>query len=180
VRRAPDPVRGQVDRAPREHCSSVRPRRLGCDQVGEHLTPPQRQRLSQRCWIVPTNWAIPSFHLTLTTTPANKMQIAYSGPWIPDFPVPYNYYDPLLSCAGFKPKNNHSVNISEFCDPDIDNLAHRARALDTTDPAAGNLVWQQLDQKLTDASPAIFTTTWKADALVSRRLGTTHAHQSAT
>jgi len=108
------------------------------------------------------------------------MQIAYSGPWIPDFPVPYNYHDPLLSCAGFKPKNNHSVNISEFCDPDIDNLAHRARALDTTDPAAGNLLWQQLDQKLTDTSPAIFATTWKADALVSRRPGTTHAHQSAT
>jgi peptide/nickel transport system substrate-binding protein len=106
------------------------------------------------------------------------MQIAYSGPWIPDFPVPYNYYDPLLSCAGFKPKNNHSVNISEFCDPDIDNLAHLGRALGTTDPAAGNLLWQQLDQKLTDASAAIFTTTWKAHALVSRRLGNyTHTNR---
>src|SRR4051794_1962585 len=47
-------------------------RRLGCDQVREHPTPPERQRLSQRCWIVPTNWAIPSFHLTLTTTPRTK------------------------------------------------------------------------------------------------------------
>jgi peptide/nickel transport system substrate-binding protein len=49
-------------------------------------------------------------------------------------------------------------------------LAKRAYALDTTDPAAANVLWQQVDQKVTDASPAIFTTTWKADALISPRL----------
>jgi hypothetical protein len=32
------------------------------------------------------------------------------------------------------------------------------------------VLWQQVDQKVTDASPAIFTTTWKADALISPRL----------
>ncbi len=86
-----------------------------------------------------------------------------------DFPVPYNYYDPPFSCSGFA-NSAANQNVSEFCDPDIDNLAKRARALDTTDPAAANLLRQQVDQKLTDASPVIFTTTWKAAALVSPRL----------
>jgi peptide/nickel transport system substrate-binding protein len=102
---------------------------------------------------------------------ANKIQIAYAGGWIPDFLVPYNFYDQIFSCSGYSPTRERNVNVSEFCDPDLDNLAQRARALDTTNPAAANLLWQQLDQKLTDASPDIFTVTEKAAALVSPRLG---------
>jgi YVTN family beta-propeller protein len=102
---------------------------------------------------------------------SNKIQIAYAGPWASDFPVPYDFYDELFSCSGFVPNSAFNSNASEFCDSDIDNLAKRARELDSTDPAAANVLWQQLDRKVTDASPVIFTTTWKAAALVSPRLG---------
>jgi YVTN family beta-propeller protein len=102
---------------------------------------------------------------------ANKIQIAYAGPWIPDFFVPNDFYDQLLSCSGYLPNSTDNQNVSEFCDPTIDNVAKRARELDSTNPAAANLLWQQLDQKVTDASPIIFTTTWRAVALVSPRLG---------
>ena len=101
---------------------------------------------------------------------ANKIQIAYAGDWVPDFLVPYNFYDRLFSCSGYSPNRKRNVNVSEFCDPDLDKLAQRARALDSTDPAAANVLWQQLDRRLTDASPAIFYTTEKAAALVSARL----------
>jgi hypothetical protein len=70
--RAPDPVRGQVDRAAREHCSSVRPPKAGMRPGPRAPHPARAPTPSQRCWIVPTNWAIPSFHLTLTTTPRTK------------------------------------------------------------------------------------------------------------
>jgi ABC-type transport system substrate-binding protein len=99
-----------------------------------------------------------------------KIQIAYAGGWIPDFLIPYNFYNQVFTCSGYSPTRKRNVNVSEFCDPDLDNLAQRARALDSTDPAAANLLWQQLDQRLTDASPDIFTVTAKAAALVSPRL----------
>jgi hypothetical protein len=51
-----------------------------------------------------------------------------------------------------------------------DGLPAADAALDSTDPDAANLLWQQLDQRVTDASPNIFTTTGKAAALVSPRL----------
>jgi peptide/nickel transport system substrate-binding protein len=94
----------------------------------------------------------------------------YALGWQADFPVPDNFYSPRFSCPDFVPNSTGNLNVSGFCDPDIDNLAKRAYALDTTDPAAANVLWQQVDQKVTDASPAIFTTTWKADALISPRL----------
>jgi hypothetical protein len=76
----------------------------------------------------------------------------------------------VFSCSGYSPTRKRNVNVSEFCDPDLDNLAQQARALDSTDPAGANLLWQQLDHRLTDASPDIFTVTGKAAALVSPRL----------
>src|SRR5262249_3906592 len=54
--------------------------------------------------------------------------------------------------------------------------ASQARQLDATDPPAANLLWQQVDQKLTDASPDILITRSKADALISARLGNLHTH----
>ena len=42
----------------------------------------------------------PSFHFDFNHNPANKIQIAIQSV-DPDFLVPYNYYDPLFSCAGF-------------------------------------------------------------------------------
>jgi YVTN family beta-propeller protein len=100
-----------------------------------------------------------------------KVQIVYALGWQADFPSPYNFYSDRFSCAGFQPNTTLNHNVSEFCDPNIDRLAQQAHELDATDPAAANLLWQQVDQKLTDASPAIFTTTWKAAALISPRVG---------
>jgi len=102
--------------------------------------------------------------------PSKRVQMFYALGWQADFPVPDNFYSPRFSCPDFVPNSTGNLNVSGFCDPDIDNLAKRAYALDTTDPAAANVLWQQVDQKVTDASPAIFTTTWKADALISPRL----------
>jgi YVTN family beta-propeller protein len=95
--------------------------------------------------------------------PANRAQVFYALGWEGDFPSPDNFYTPRFSCSG-------SANFSGFCDPAIDRLASQARKLDVTDPADANQVWQQIDRRVTDASPDIFTTTFKADALISPRL----------
>jgi hypothetical protein len=90
VRRAPDPVRGQVDRAARAHCSSVRPpvagMRPGPRAPHPATAPTPVPALLDRA----DQLGDPFFPFDFNHNPANKMQIAYSGPWIPDFPVPYN------------------------------------------------------------------------------------------
>ncbi|HZC51831.1 MAG TPA: ABC transporter substrate-binding protein, partial [Mycobacterium sp.] len=101
----------------------------------------------------------------------NKMQISWANGWIADYPAPDNFYGPLFSCAGFAPANPNNNNVSEFCDHGIDALAARARALDTTNPTAAKALWRKVDQRVTNASPAIFTLTGHMNTLISKRVG---------
>jgi YVTN family beta-propeller protein len=101
----------------------------------------------------------------------NKVQIATGFDWLADFPTPYNFYGPLFSCASFSPANPVNTNISEFCDDTIDQIAEQARGLDATDPAAAKELWQDVDRRVTDAAPVIFTTSEKSNTLISSRVG---------
>ncbi len=101
----------------------------------------------------------------------NKVQIAWGFDWLADFPTPNNFYGPLFSCAGFSPANPGNTNISEFCDVKIDDIAEQARGLDAHHPAAAKLLWQDVDRRVTDAAPAIFTTNLKSNTLISHRVG---------
>jgi len=103
----------------------------------------------------------------------NKVQISWADGWIADYPAPYNFYAPLFSCDGFLPANSDTNNnISEFCDPEIDGIAAEAHDLEVTEPAAAsNVKWREVDRRVTDASPAIFTVTRKVNTLTSGRVG---------
>jgi hypothetical protein len=86
------PIRSvaRVDRAARAHCSSVRPpvagMRPGPRAPHPATAPTPVPALLDRA----DQLGDPFFPFDFNHNPANKMQIAYSGPWIPDFPVPYN------------------------------------------------------------------------------------------
>jgi peptide/nickel transport system substrate-binding protein len=104
--------------------------------------------------------------------PRNKIQIANAAGWLADFPAPSDFYDPLFSCAGFSRANPATnFNVSEFCDPTIDDIAARAHAADLRYPAKANRLWRQVDQKLTYASPAVFTFNRQANTLISPHVG---------
>src|SRR6266498_1948890 len=45
------------------------------------------------------------------------------------------------------------------------------RGLDAHHPAAAKLLWQDVDRRVTDAAPAIFTTNLKSNTLISHRVG---------
>ena len=50
----------------------------------------------------------------------NRVQVPGLEGWIADYPGPANFYQPLLSCAAFKPETSDNFNFTEFCDPTID------------------------------------------------------------
>ena len=108
---------------------------------------------------------------TFYTDSRHETQIFYAFGWLADFPLPYNFSNALFSCSAFKKATPLNQNASEFCNRDIDGIAAHAHERDAVgDPAAANDLWRQVDQKLTDASPAIFTVTWKVNTLISPNL----------
>jgi peptide/nickel transport system substrate-binding protein len=115
----------------------------------------------------PTTVDVQSFY----RDPRNKVQIAWGASIVADFPAPYNFYNLLFSCASLSPANPASLNVSGFCDAEIDQIAEHAYALDAANPADANVLWREVDRRVTDAAPVIFTAIGKSSTLISRRVG---------
>jgi peptide/nickel transport system substrate-binding protein len=66
--------------------------------------------------------------------------------YVDDFPAPSDFLDLQLGCRS-------PANVSHFCAPGIDREMTRAGALQATDPAEAALLWQHIDQQMTDQAP---------------------------
>ena len=64
-----------------------------------------------------------------------------------------------------------SINISGFCDKDIDAKMEDALALGVTDRRRPNKMWAEIDKAVTDKAPAAVLFTPKHVDFVSKRLG---------
>ncbi|MAC78338.1 MAG: peptide ABC transporter substrate-binding protein [Rhodobacteraceae bacterium] len=99
----------------------------------------------------------------------NNVQISVSQ-WFQDYPSPSNFLQVLFGCDSFNPGSDASVNISGFCDEDIDAMMDKAASLTLTDPDQSAALWTQVDHAVTDAAPAAVLFTPKRVDFVSERV----------
>jgi len=100
----------------------------------------------------------------------NKVQLSISQ-WFQDYPAPSNFLNVLFSCDSFHPGSDASVNISGFCDKDIDAQMKAALALAVTDPEAANHEWGNIDYEVMKRAPAVPLFTPKEVHFLSERVG---------
>ena len=55
----------------------------------------------------------------------NKAQISFSY-WYPDYPSAADFFNIVVGCNGFHPNSTASANLSEFCDPTIQEMTEKA------------------------------------------------------
>jgi YVTN family beta-propeller protein len=94
------------------------------------------------------------------------------GAWAADYPSAAGFIPPLLSCAAFVPSSpEQSTNLTQFCDPAIDEQMARATSLQSLDPPAATLLWQQIERELLAQAPLVPTTNQRNADFVSERVG---------
>ncbi len=112
----------------------------------------------------------PNIQFTYIQNTNNKVQMSVSQ-WYQDYPAASDFLNILFSCAAFHPGSDASVNISGFCDKDVDAKIQKAMALAVTDQVGANKIWAEVDKEVTDKAPvAVFFTPKHVD-FVSKRLG---------
>jgi peptide/nickel transport system substrate-binding protein len=100
----------------------------------------------------------------------HKVQTGAGG-WGADLPSASTWFGDLVTCASYQPHTSNNVNLSEFCDPSIDaELAH-ARALQTTNPDAGTILWSKIDRGLVEQAPWVPFINARSFDVVSSRVG---------
>lgn len=100
----------------------------------------------------------------------NKVQISISQ-WYQDYPQPSNFLNILLSCASFTPGSDSSINISGYCNKDLDARMQAAMAQAVTDPAGAYEEWKKIDQAFMEEAPMAPLFTPKRVDFVSSRVG---------
>jgi peptide/nickel transport system substrate-binding protein len=100
----------------------------------------------------------------------NNVQISVSQ-WYQDYPAASNFLHVLFGCDSFHPGSDSSVNISGFCDKEIDAKMKDALKLAVTDQVAADKMWSEIDRAVMEKSPAVPLFTPKRVDFVSKRLG---------
>lgn len=112
----------------------------------------------------------PNIQFTYIQNTNNQVQISTSQ-WYQDFPAASNFLYVLFSCNSFTPGSDASVNISGFCNKDVDAKMEQALKLGITDQVAADKLWAEIDKDVTDLAPAAPLFTPKHVDFVSKRLG---------
>jgi peptide/nickel transport system substrate-binding protein len=112
----------------------------------------------------------PDIQFTYIQNTNNKVQISLQY-WYQDYPAASDFLNILYGCGSFTPGSDSSINISGYCNKEVDAKMQKALALGVTDPEAANKMWAEIDKAVTDdaAAAAIFTP--KHLDFVSKRVG---------
>lgn len=100
----------------------------------------------------------------------NKVQMSITQ-WYQDYPAASDFLYVLFGCESFREGSDSSVNISGFCDKEINDKMKAALALGVTDQAAADKMWTEIDKAVTDKAPAAALFTPKHLDFVSKRVG---------
>ena len=112
----------------------------------------------------------PNIQFTYIQNTSNKVQISLTDTF-QDYPAPSDFLRVLFSCANFHPGSDASINVSGFCDRNIDAQMQRALMTATTNEDAANALWAQIDREVTDRAAVAALLTPKNVDFVSKRLG---------
>jgi len=96
--------------------------------------------------------------------------------WLQDYPTPSDFFELLLSCRSFAPRNPNNINVAEFCDPRIDAQVARASALQARDPAAAGELWSRIDHELVDRAPWVPAYNLRTVTVLGPRVGNYKYH----
>jgi peptide/nickel transport system substrate-binding protein len=100
----------------------------------------------------------------------NNVQLSISQ-WYQDYPAASDFLNVLLSCASFTPGSDASINISGYCNKDLDAKMQAALKLANTDQAAANAEWSKIDAAFMAEAPVAPLFNPKRVDFVSARLG---------
>ncbi len=101
----------------------------------------------------------------------NKVQISLSS-WYQDYPAASDFINVLLSCAGFHPGSDSSINISGYCDKTTEaGIAQALRTGQTSGLAAAEPQWGKLDAQIMGQAPVAPLITPKLVDFTSKRVG---------
>ena len=101
--------------------------------------------------------------------PRLKIQVSIGTGWGADYPAPWGFFGPILSCQSANWPG--TSNLAHFCDPHVDALARQAQAAQATDPAAARKLWAQADRIVTDQAPYVPVSNAPPAGFVSSRVG---------
>jgi peptide/nickel transport system substrate-binding protein len=100
----------------------------------------------------------------------NKVQINVQQ-WYQDYPAASDFLYVLFGCESFHPGSDSSINFSGFCNKPINALMHKALTLAVTNEVSANVLWAQIDKKVTDQAPMATLFNPKHIDFVSKRVG---------
>jgi peptide/nickel transport system substrate-binding protein len=104
----------------------------------------------------------------------NRAQIVTSG-WIADTLAASNFLQ-LFTCSSYVPKSPQSLNLSEYCNPQLDSKVKKAAALQVSDPARANKLSAAADRALVDQAVTLAWSNEPDRVLVSGRVGNYQSH----
>lgn len=111
-----------------------------------------------------------NIHFTYIQNTNNKVQISLSQ-WYKDYPAASNFLNVLFGCGSFREGSDSSINISGFCDPQVEPMIQDALAKGSTDQAAADRLWPAVDKAVTDRAAAAVLFNPKHVDFTSKRLG---------
>ncbi len=100
----------------------------------------------------------------------NKVQISLTQ-WYQDYPAASDFLKVLLSCSGFHPNSDNSINIAGYCNKAIDAQMNTAESLELTNQTAANKIWSKVDLALMKQAPWVPLFNPKLVDFVSKRVG---------
>jgi peptide/nickel transport system substrate-binding protein len=104
----------------------------------------------------------------------NQAQIAASG-WFADSLAASNFLQ-LFRCSSYVRNSSQSLNLSEYCNPQLDSKMKKAAALLVSDPAQANKLSAAVDRALVDQAVVLAWSNEPNRVLVSRRVGNYQSH----
>jgi peptide/nickel transport system substrate-binding protein len=119
--------------------------------------------------------ASPQTHWNTIDNSRNKIQIGEFR-WSEDYPAPWDFFGPLLSCHAFLPGNPANLNDSEYCDPRVDAQFRQALAAQARSPDAARRLWASIDREIVGQAPWVPIYNPRALVVLSARVGNYQFH----
>ena len=100
----------------------------------------------------------------------NKVQMSVTQ-WYQDYPAASDFLNILFGYSSFTAGSDSSINISGYCNKDVDAKMQAALVMGVTDQDGANKMWSEVDKAVTDDAAAAALFTPKHLDFVSKRLG---------